>query len=154
MRQITLNYTYPDAVEGDNDAEEMLVSSKELSITLSVDMQLGIGGDTWPAAELFCHLLLSPRWHNFFRNLLRNKTILELGSGHGLVGILVDKIFDVSSVVITDLENYVELIQNNIAENACLRCRAEAMDWTVYTSSSSSRLKNEEKFDIILALEW
>lgn len=116
-------------------------------------MQLGIGGDTWPAAELFCHLLLSPSWHSFFQKLFHQKTVIELGSGHGLAGILVDKVFNVQSVVITDLQNYVDLIDKNIQRNSCQHSRAEAMDWTVYNSATAD-FSQEEKFDIVLALEW
>jgi hypothetical protein len=125
---------------------------KELQINLSVDMQLGIGGDTWPAAELFCHLILSTQWYRFFQSLLRNKKVLELGSGHGLVGILIDRVFDVESVVITDLANYVELIGKNIDTNGCKRCSANAIDWLQFDPRTIN-FDNEEKFDIILALE-
>lgn len=147
MRDVTFKYELPS---NDSDVQG---GEQALEITLSVDMQLGIGGDTWPAAELFCHLLLSPSWHSFFQKLFRHKTVIELGSGHGLAGILVDKVFDVQSVVITDLQNYVDLIDKNIQRNSCKHSRADAMDWTVYNSTTAD-YSQEEKFDIILALEW
>ncbi len=147
MRDITLSYSH------DHENDDSSVVTRNFDIHLSVDMQLGIGGDTWPAAELFCHLLLASKWHQFFRELFRNKKVLELGSGHGLVGILVDMVFDVDSVVITDLENYVELINKNIATNNCLRCRAEAIDWMQF-DPLVTYYDSQEKFDIILALEW
>lgn len=147
MRDVTFTYELPS-----NDLEVQCVG-QSIEITLSVDMQLGIGGDTWPAAELFCHLLLSPSWHSFFQKLFHQKTVIELGSGHGLAGILVDKIFNVQSVVITDLQNYVDLIDKNIHRNLCTHSRADAMDWTVYNSVAPD-FSQEEKFDIVLALEW
>lgn len=154
MRKVELRYCCPcheetvDGVEGVADGAK--AASREVNIVLSVDMQIGIGGDTWPAAELFCHFLLDSRWFSFFSELFRGKTVLELGSGHALVSILVDKVFDVQEVVVTDLSEYIDLLNMNIVDNACTRTRAEAIDWTTVDHPQNSA----QTFDVILALEW
>jgi hypothetical protein len=131
----------------------------EISIPLYVDMGVGIGGDTWPAAELFCDFLTSPGYYSEFCDMFRGKSVIELGSGNGLVGILVDKVFEVERVSVTDMESHVPLIAHNLQLNRCDiisssgHCSADAIDWMAY---SKDRVADdcEDKFDIILALEW
>jgi methylase of polypeptide subunit release factors len=68
-----------------------------------------------------------------------------------MVGILISKLFPSSHVVITDLEEYVPLIQHNIEVNGvndrssdC--CTTSSFDWF--------KPPDIGKFDVICAFEW
>ena len=122
-----------------------------VSVKLYTDMAVGIGGDKWPAAELFCRLATSERWKSFFSSLTDGKRCIELGSGTGLIGILMCKAFCPSAMHITDLQSHFPHIQLNIDSNMFGSDRivptANELDWC-------STVVPTEKFDIVLAFEW
>ncbi len=64
--------------------KEVILQYNAAQIKLYVDMSVGIGGDKWPAAEEFCHLISNPKWTSFFASLFNNKRVIELGSGNGM----------------------------------------------------------------------
>lgn len=59
------------------------VAYGEIRMDLLVDMAVGIGGDKWPAADLFCQLCTNSQWKPFFSDLFQGQRCLELGSGTG-----------------------------------------------------------------------
>jgi len=123
-------------------------SSSSVEVKLKVDRDSGIGGADWPAANLFCHVVASDP---FYASVFDNKTVLELGSGTGLGGIVVDKLFNASRVVITDLELYRQHILQNVGLNVCSdRVQAAALDWTDMAPFAA---EYPASFDVILALE-
>lgn len=61
----------------------MEIAFGNIGIKLKVDMRVGIGGDRWPAANLFCNFISQPRWQSFFKDLFKDKAIIELGAGTG-----------------------------------------------------------------------
>lgn len=143
-------------------------------VDLIVDMGVGIGGDKWPAAEKFCYFLTNRHWKEFYQQLLTNKTCLELGSGNGLVGILISKVFAISKVVITDLSSHINLIERNVKLNKMDSQRqcpildnSKDNSDTVSCSSVQNNIcevlscdwfdKNplsNHKYDFIFVLEW
>lgn len=54
-----------------------------VEVDLIADMGVGIGGDRWPAANLFCEFITMEKWSEFFTNLFSDKKVIELGSGTG-----------------------------------------------------------------------
>lgn len=120
-----------------------------VEIQLFVDMNVGIGGDVWPAAECFCKWITVDAYHAFFVSVFNDKRVLELGSGNALVSILVDKAFAPQQVVATDLQSHVAHIQHNLERNHCLRCKSAALDWIADQDKPDT-----EPYDVILALEW
>ena len=104
-------------------------TNAKYTINLMVDMKVGIGGDKWPAAEMFCKILLDPRFHDFFRNFFNKKNVIELGAGTGLVSILIDKLYGVESICVTDLMSHIPLIEKNLSLNRTKSCIAKAFDW-------------------------
>lgn len=110
-------------------------------------MGVGIGGDKWPAAELFCELVTDPQWKTYFEGLFEGKTVIELGAGTGFVGILLEKLFRPSGIAISDQGSHIDLITRNIAENAAVKCSAVELDWFKLP-------KKPQKYDIVLAFEW
>jgi methylase of polypeptide subunit release factors len=110
-------------------------------------MGVGIGGDKWPAAELFCELVTDPRWRPYFQGLFEGKTVIELGAGTGFVGILLEKLFKPKEIAISDQGSHIDLIDRNISENAATLCAAVELDWFKLPIDN-------QKFDIVLAFEW
>lgn len=123
-------------------------SENEVVIKIFVDMNVGIGGDIWPAANIFCSWMMLPQYNNFFSSLINSRRVLELGSGNSLVSILVEKAFTPQEVVVSDLESHVPHMQHNLEMNKCKCSKAIALDWT------DDGALCEKKFDVILALEW
>lgn len=72
------------------------------AVKLKLDMSVGIGGDTWPAADLFSFLIAHKACESAFSKLFVDKSVIELGSGTGLGGILVGKMYLTKKLVITD----------------------------------------------------
>ena len=120
-----------------------------VKVALNVDLAgVGIGGDLWPAATMFSNVVVSEAYRGFFSELFCGKNIIELGSGTGLCGILIDKMFSPASVVITDQESHMALISSNIALNDTSSvCTVSALDWTDHATFPP------EPFDVVLALE-
>lgn len=130
-----------------------LILDDLLDIQLLVDMSAGLGGDKWPAATGMCKLISANA--AFFGASLFSKgmTVLELGAGTGLGGIFITRQFKGASpkVTITDLPQYLELIEHNIELNRVKEdCRVAPLDWCDLSSLESFESK---RYDVILALE-
>jgi len=126
---------------------------KAVEVDLMADMGVGIGGDRWPAANLFCDFLSNEKWSDFFTNLFLNKKVIELGSGTGLVSILVSKLFQPRDIIVTDQESHMDLIRCNLDNNSSKEvlnknCFPQTFDWKNFDRA------NPTKYDIILAFEW
>ncbi|KAI8379469.1 putative methyltransferase-domain-containing protein [Radiomyces spectabilis] len=82
------------------------------TIRLAQDMSGGCGGKIWEAANMMISYLVD------YPQDFKNKRILELGSGTGLVGLAVAKSYpDVKSLILTDQEPLMNLLRENIALN-------------------------------------
>lgn len=117
------------------------------SIKLYVDMSVGLGGDKWPAAELFIAFVTDNRWKSFFNDLFNNKRIIELGAGTGLGGILLDKEFNPKEIIVSDIGDHVEHMKYNIQLNNLKRCKSIELDWFNHNDNTI------DTYDIIIALE-
>jgi len=128
---------------------ELKLNYNEYCLQVCLDMQVGLGGDKWPAADLFCHLITSNQWIPKFTSIFDHKTVLDLGSGTGITGILLDKVYNTKEIIITDLESHIEHIKYNILLNKEDRkvTTACALDWFQPKTSV------DKKIDIILAFE-
>jgi len=84
---------------------------EQLTIKLAVDASPGCGGVTWPAGQVLAEYLvkLGPRF-------VQGRTILELGSGTGLVG-LVGGALGGELVWITDQAPLLDIMRRNVVLN-------------------------------------
>lgn len=123
-------------------------------------MSVGIGGKTWPAANQFCSLIsyhtdtcsgIYNHNHYFFQNLFYGKTVIDLGSGTGLSGILLSKLYEPKRIVITDLASHIEHIQHNIDINRPYSDKCEAIEFDWFNCQNFKC--NDRYFDIVLAFE-
>jgi hypothetical protein len=128
----------------------MFIPGKDCNVhgvNLFLDMGVGIGGDKWPAADLFCHFILEDYWTSFFKRLFKDKRIIELGSGNAMAGLLIDRLYDPKEIVISDMESHMDHIKHNIGLNEdLLRCKGITFDWCKPPTDIG-------KFDIVLAFE-
>jgi tRNA1(Val) A37 N6-methylase TrmN6 len=108
-------------------------------------------------------MISSQRFIALYRNIFKGRSVIELGSGSGLVGIFVSKQFEPTSVCITDLDSYKEHITHNVQLNSCGdNVSIEVFDWLTSLDHSSidglghddAYEAQERTYDIVLALEW
>ncbi|KAJ2003943.1 Protein-lysine N-methyltransferase efm6 [Coemansia thaxteri] len=91
-------------------------------------MRCGVGSTVWDAALVVAKYI--ERQTDEGKLDLRGKTVLELGSGTGLVGIAIGRLHPKSHVVVTDKQELVGLLERNIALNSASdNTRAEKLDW-------------------------
>lgn len=128
-----------------------------IDISLYVDMNVGIGGDIWPAAQLFCNLLTySKEYFQHWQQIFNDKRVLELGSGNGLISILLEKLYPSTRMIAaSDIEDHLDLIGENLQLNHCNaeKVKAEDVNWFNYVKDGVE-VPSELKYDVILALEW
>ncbi|KAI8367052.1 putative methyltransferase-domain-containing protein [Blakeslea trispora] len=98
-------------------------------ILLSQDLSGGCGGKIWEAANVMIDYLI---WKNAQLNgeLFKDQTIVELGSGTGLVGIAIAKICSqVRQVILTDQLAMMKLMNENIQLNQLSSVSATVLNW-------------------------
>lgn len=100
-------------------------------ITIETSKVKGIAHQLWPAAYLLCNYL--EVYHRIYFNSPSTTSVVELGAGVGLGGILAG-MFGCRTVIITDLAEAMPLIQKNIDHNQSLfpnpsSVRAAVLRW-------------------------
>ncbi|KAJ2340027.1 hypothetical protein GGH91_004301, partial [Coemansia sp. RSA 2671] len=66
---------------------------------------------------------------------LSGKTVLELGSGTGIVGIALGRLHPQCQVILTDKKELIPLLSRNIELNSAMsNTRAQCLDWTLPTA--------------------
>ncbi|WWC72379.1 uncharacterized protein I206_106341 [Kwoniella pini CBS 10737] len=98
-------------------AEEthVLVDGLKDVVKLKVDAGPGCGGIAWPAGEVLSRYIAYR--HQINPSYLRNKKILELGSGTGLVGIVAGMLEPSAEVWATDQSILLDLMEVNAELN-------------------------------------
>jgi len=94
-------------------------------LILHEDLKEGCGGQLWPAGMVLSRYMLS------YHKNLRDKVVLEIGAGGGLVGLAVALGCDTNhQMLITDQEPMLALMQKNIALNGLeSKVAAKIYDW-------------------------
>ncbi|KZZ97256.1 hypothetical protein AAP_00899 [Ascosphaera apis ARSEF 7405] len=95
-------------------------------IVIAQDLRNGCGGQTWPAGVVLSKYLLRSHRHQ-----LSDKSIVELGSGGGLVGLAVARACHLTHpLYITDQIPMLHLMEKNISNNNLDdSVRAVVLDW-------------------------
>lgn len=106
-------------------------------IFLTLDMTSGCGGTIWPAAEVLGSYIASIPTRTgctLETHPWRGKTIVELGSGTGLIGFLVASIGCGATTWITDQVPMLPLMEANTKLNTTWMidaCHTEELNWYV-----------------------
>ncbi|EJF63020.1 hypothetical protein DICSQDRAFT_83873 [Dichomitus squalens LYAD-421 SS1] len=101
-QSIELSFDTSPAVQPDTDVPA------RISIKLAVDASPGCGGIAWPAGEVLSSYIAR-------KGSLEGKTVLELGSGTGLVGLVAGHLG--ARVWITDQAPLLDIMKRNVALN-------------------------------------
>ncbi|KAG1052068.1 hypothetical protein G6F43_005775 [Rhizopus delemar] len=118
----------------------------ESPILLAQDTSGGCGGMIWEAANVMIEYFIWKQKES--EDFLTNKTVIELGSGTGLVGLTIAKIYSkVNKVILTDQLPMMNLMLENIKLNKLGHLvQAEILNW-------GEEIPNElsSNVDVILA---
>lgn len=109
-----------------------MIPIKDKEIEIKQNLDYGYAGEVWDAALVLAYFYLSDKSkkvHDF-----ENKTIIELGAGTGILGIIAASL-NAKKVIQTDKEECIKLIQINQKlnkEKLGLKATLEAhtLDWT------------------------
>ncbi|EJD53919.1 hypothetical protein AURDEDRAFT_110616 [Auricularia subglabra TFB-10046 SS5] len=102
---------------------EMALPPLPAPVKLWVDASPGCGGIAWPAGEVLSRYLVARK-----ADQLRDRRVVELGSGTGLVGLVAGLLG--ARVAVTDQAQLLPLLSKNVALNGldAAVCVAE-LDW-------------------------
>jgi protein N-lysine methyltransferase METTL21A len=122
--------------------------NEEYSIKINENSKFGIAGEIWSSAYLLSSLIISEKC----QKLMKNKTILEIGSGTGICGLFAC-LAGAKKVYLTDREDNLEILYKNFELNKSQidekKCNVEikSLDWNYFPS-----VKNiSDKIDLIIA---
>ncbi|KAM5532408.1 hypothetical protein V8D89_013902 [Ganoderma adspersum] len=104
IRNHCIELSFPRASATQNDTDV----PAPITINLSVDASPGCGGIAWPAGEVLSSYITR-------KGPLKGKTVLELGSGTGLVGLVAGHLG--ARVWITDQAPLLDIMKRNIGLN-------------------------------------
>jgi predicted nicotinamide N-methyase len=90
-------------------------------IFFSEDWKTGIGGGLWSTGRMMARFFASDHARRMILNYSHNQelTVLELGSGNGLLSVCFMALAknQIKHLVVTDMEDHLELIRQTIASN-------------------------------------
>lgn len=104
-----------------------------------------VGGVVWDGALVLANFI-----SKFKEDFMRDVTVVELGTGTGLVG-LTCATFPAKKVILTDFAKFKELVEKNINENRELLrapCQFATLDW-----NHPEELVLDEKPKVVIASE-
>ncbi|ORY35866.1 putative methyltransferase-domain-containing protein [Naematelia encephala] len=99
------------------EAEEtrLVIPGLNNDVRLLVDAGPGCGGIAWPAGEVLSRYLAYRHEHD--PDKLKGRTIIELGSGTGLVGIVAGMLESTANIWVTDQPQLLDLMRSNAEIN-------------------------------------
>ncbi|KAH8118521.1 putative methyltransferase-domain-containing protein [Phellopilus nigrolimitatus] len=141
LRDHLISLSFPAANQNlnDNDSD----SDMTVRIHLRVDASPGCGGLAWPAGEVLARYIARRGV-----NALAHKSVIELGSGTGLVG-LVAGALGARRVCITDQAPLLDIMQANVHLNKL----AERVDVLEYNWGASKPEGLPAHVDLVLAAD-
>mmetsp|Transcript_5410 Transcript_5410/g.7819 ORF Transcript_5410/g.7819 Transcript_5410/m.7819 type:complete len:453 (+) Transcript_5410:25-1383(+) len=135
------------------DEKEVTVLIQQ--VTLRQGAQEDVGFVLWPSSVVLA------RWILYNPDLIQDKSILELGAGCGLVGLLAAKIQKRGSITLSDFNPIIiKNLKRNIELNSCVgNVTAQMLDFYQQSGNSKngwidgSDNKIQESVDLILAAD-
>lgn len=114
----------------DDSAAHYTVSLGRVSLKLARDPLVGTGGLLWPAGQVLANHLT--RGDHRAGEIFKDKTVLELGSGTGVVGLSIAASTDLGSgrMILTDLDRVLPILHLNRTLNPCqTTVQVRALSW-------------------------
>eukprot|EP01101_Sappina_pedata_P008352 TRINITY_DN4607_c0_g1_i1.p1 TRINITY_DN4607_c0_g1~~TRINITY_DN4607_c0_g1_i1.p1 ORF type:complete len:282 (+),score=87.98 TRINITY_DN4607_c0_g1_i1:94-846(+) len=134
------------AVETESNVLVQEVAFSTVSVKTHIDPRQGCGGHLWTAAVVVVEYLIE------HPELTKNKVVIELGAGTGVVGIAASKL-GAKTVYLTDLPVMLDITRENVELNSAdLRSQVVPM---VYSWGTEWDLADGQKEypDVIIASE-
>lgn len=144
--EIAVKVTWPGFMEQEPPIE------LELSTCLPEDeIAPMFSGTQWAGTRVWRAAVVALQYLQKSSHIQSDSTVLELGCGLGVPGILLHKLFD-CSVVLTDMDMLVSQLRENLASNGLTndRLQAQPLDWSVKGLEELFEASKIKKFDIVL----
>jgi predicted nicotinamide N-methyase len=132
------------------ESRKIEINDKNDFITIKQDLKFGYAGEVWDSALVLCYSASLLSFQKVFP--FKNKTILEIGSGTGVVGIYLSTLYP-KKIILTDKLSSLDLIKINIDENRNLIPKetdiiVEEFNWE--DMNKLIELKDKNNFDYII----
>ncbi len=98
------------------DINKYSKKNKELIMKINQSLQYGYSGEVWDGALVLSYYLLKNQLKEETKSKYSNKTILELGSGTGICG-LITSVMSPKHIILTDLPDKIGILKENLEEN-------------------------------------
>jgi hypothetical protein len=148
------NWGIPSFEEQCNGRRTFDITINERTVVLNLEhRRCSTGSDLWDSALVLAHALArlsAIEGTNITLKSLQGKSVLELGSGTGAVGLVCAKCLMADMVILTDLEPNLVLVERNVRYNNVDRCIVSSLDWQDETAPS--RALRESKSSRLLDL--
>ncbi|PWN51285.1 hypothetical protein IE53DRAFT_342602 [Violaceomyces palustris] len=135
-RPITFNTITQRSDRPEGIDQEVEHGHSHYDVILKLDVTEGCGGKIWPAAEVLGAYISSKHCDDGQKKAgepgcWKGKQIIELGTGTGLVGLLVARMGIGAKTWITDQIPMLQLMRDNLALNQPLpdECIVEELNW-------------------------
>ena len=99
------------------EEQEETITHGDHTVRVAASWRVGIGGKTWSTGALACKHLAAHADRYAALAPKRQLRILELGAGTGVAGLFAAKCLE-ARVVLTDAEDHLELLRDNVTRNA------------------------------------
>jgi hypothetical protein len=147
------NWGIPTFEEQCNGRCTFDITINEKTVVLELEhRRCSTGSDLWDSALVLSHALarLSVIEGSDTMESLEGKSVLELGSGTGAVGIVCAKCLMADRVILTDLQPNLVLIERNVHKNNVGQCIVESLEWQDETAVSRALLESNSNCSLDL----
>jgi len=144
-----VNYKYLDFKQLNLNRVEMSQSSSLSSFVIEQDRTVGKGGFVWDAGFILGqHVLHNSCWQQISSFSRREQpSIIELGAGTGISGLMVAKTLPTVNMYLSDLPDLLPLMKKNIENNNMTNASAFVLEW------GQVALSNQSNYDMILGAD-
>ncbi|ANB14032.1 hypothetical protein AWJ20_4988 [Sugiyamaella lignohabitans] len=158
---IRYDLLHPPATQSNNGSESIDRSTDKLARPqLTIAEEAGsnnLARHVWDAGLATCQWLVDNRTVSQRKLLGSPRTIVELGTGCGLVGLALSKLFIDSKVILTDLEDANEIcnrnIQLNIAQTNKRKRDVHNVAFQVFDWDSDETPVEKDKIDLVVVTD-
>jgi hypothetical protein len=149
------NWGIPSFEEQCNGLCTVEITVHEKTVVLELEhRRFSTGSDLWDSALVLSHALAEMTLiEGTDSKSVRGKSVLELGSGTGAVGLVCARCLMADRVIMTDLEQNLGLIERNVHRNQLVGAASwQVLDWQDDTAVANvfSKLKDSSPLDLIV----
>jgi predicted nicotinamide N-methyase len=129
------------------ESRKIEIDENATEVEISQNLQFGYAGEVWDAALVFSHFIINK--HNRHNFSFVGKTILELGSGTGICGLMA-AIKNAKKVYLTDKEENLDILKKNYELNKHLITLTEVVITSLNWTKPEEYAHITDKIDMII----